>query len=136
MRTASVLTRRHLAIPATSLRHFCSCQLRVEADDSPQSVGFYARHGFVPSTEESSSEGRGFVLLAGDRDAGLSAIRAMTMVVSPAEGEGEGRGPGTVGAVVMNLMARLLHDAGDLAGAVDAYLKALEVCILCIYATT
>lgn len=59
------------------------------------------------------------MLLAGDRDAALSAIKE-TMV------SGEGEGPG---AVVMNLMARLLHDAGNLAGAVDAYLKALEVCI-------
>ena len=39
-------------------------------------------------------------------------------------GEGGGEAPG---AVVMNLMARLLHDAGNLEGAVNAYLKALEV---------
>lgn len=114
---------------ATSLR-ICSFQLRVEADDSPESVAFYARHGFIRSTgcsplseAEAGAKAEGRVLLAGDRGAALSAIKAM--MVSPVEGEGEC--PNAVGAVVMNLMARLLHDAGNLEGAVDAYLKALEV---------
>lgn len=55
------------------------------------------------------------MLLAGDRGAALSAIKDMVKT---------GEGPG---AVVMNLMARLLHDAGNLQEAVNAYLKALEV---------
>ncbi|CAN0267269.1 unnamed protein product [Ectocarpus sp. 12 AP-2014] len=90
-------------------------QLRVEVDDSPQSVDFYSRHGFIRSVE-AASEGR--VLLAGDRVAALGAIQASLT---------GGDEQGTVGAVVMNLMARLLHDAGNLQGAVDAYLKALEL---------
>lgn len=92
-------------------------QLRVEADDSPQSAQFYARHGFVSATEV-SPEGR--LLLAGDRNAALAAIQESLR-------EGGGEGQGGVGAVTMNLMARLLHDVGNLQGAVDAYLKALEV---------
>lgn len=59
------------------------------------------------------------MLLAGDRGAALSAIKELMV-----SGEREGAAPG---AVVMNLMARLLHDAGNLEGAVNAYLKALEV---------
>lgn len=89
-------------------------QLRVEVEDSPQSVDFYSRHGFIRSVE-AASEGR--VLLAGDRVEALGAIQASLT---------GGDEQGTVGAVVMNLMARLLHDAGNLQGAVDAYLKALE----------
>lgn len=97
----------------------------MEADDSPQSVDFYARHGFVRSTTDGASpEGR--VLLAGDRDAALTALRSKAMSV-PTTGDGGGEAKGAADAVAMNLMARLLHDAGDLAGAVDAYLKALEV---------
>lgn len=92
-------------------------QLRVEADDSPQSKEFYARHGFVSATKASAD---GCLLLAGDRNAALTAIQELFR-------EGEGEDVGGVGAVVMNLMARLLHDAGNLQGAVDAYLKALEV---------
>lgn len=57
------------------------------------------------------------MLLSGERDAALTAVRGSL------DG-GAGRG-----AVGMNLMARLLHDAGDLQGAVDAYLKALEASI-------
>ncbi|CAN0086278.1 unnamed protein product [Ectocarpus fasciculatus] len=91
-------------------------QLRVEVDDSPQSVDFYTRHGFIRSVETASE---GHVLLVGDRVAALEAIQASLT-------GGDGDDQGTVGAVVMNLMARLLHDAGNLQGAVDAYLKALE----------
>eukprot|EP00903_Cladosiphon_okamuranus_P012524 g11727.t1 len=90
-------------------------QLRVEAEDSLQSIDFYARHGFIPFTEELQSPSEGRVLLAGDRGAALSAIKDMME---------SGECPG---AVVMNLMARLLHDAGNLDGAVNAYLKALEM---------
>ena len=96
---------------------FFLVQLRVEADGSPQSVKFYARHGFIPSDEEATSEGQ--VLLAGDRGAALSAIKEIMV-----SGDGVREAPG---AVVVNLMARLLHDAGNLEGAVNAYLKALEV---------
>lgn len=97
---------------------FIPLQLRVEADDSPQSVKFYARHGFISATE-ASPEGR--LLLTGDRNAALTAIQESLR-------EGEREGQSGVGAVTMNLMARLLHDVGNLQGAVDAYLKALEVC--------
>lgn len=69
------------------------------------------------------------MLLAGDRGTALSAIKER--MVAPVEGGGGG----AVGAVVMNLTARLLHDAGNLAGAADAYLKALEVCMVCEHQT-
>lgn len=115
----------HVQPTANPLR--LSPQLRVEADDSPQSVDFYVRHGFVRfTTDEALPEGR--TLLAGDRDAALTALRTMatsTSVTPPGDRGGEAKGGAD--AVAMNLMARLLHDAGDLAGAVDAYLKALEV---------
>lgn len=91
---------------------FLLSQLRVQVEDG-SNVDFYARHGFVRSeiTDEVAS---GRVLLSGNRDAALVAVRGM---VEQENG----------GAVVMNLMARLLHDAGDVGGAVDAYLKAVQV---------
>lgn len=82
-------------------------------DNSQSTLDFYARHGFVCSTTPSGAAPGGRALLSGDRDAALTAIR----------GSLDG------GAVGMNLMARLLHDAGDLQGAVDAYLKALEASV-------
>lgn len=81
-------------------------------DDS--NVEFYARHGFVLSETIDQVAGGRF-LLSGNRDAALMAVRGMT--------EQENNG-----AVVMNLLARLLHDAGDVEGAVNAYLKAVQVC--------
>ena len=86
----------------------------MEVDDSPQSLEFYSLHGFVPSANGQGESAEGRMLLSGDRDAGLEAIEASLK-------------GGAVSAVVMNLKARLLHDKGDLQGAVDAYLKALEV---------
>ncbi|CAM9139765.1 unnamed protein product [Scytosiphon promiscuus] len=90
-------------------------QLRVEVEDSAASIGFYSRHGFIPSTEAAPE---GCVLLEGDRVAALEAVQASL---------GGGESQGAVGAVAMNLLARLLHDAGDLPGAANAYLKALEI---------
>lgn len=87
----------------------------MEVDDSPSSIDCYSRHGFIRSTD-AASEGR--VHLQGDRMAALVAVQASL-------GGGEGQAAGS--AVVMNLMGRLLHDAGDLPGAANAYLKALEV---------
>lgn len=77
------------------------------------SLDFYTRHGFV-RTENDEEVGTSHVVLRGDRDAALAAIRGMAE-------------QGSGGAVVMNLVARLLHDKGDLEGAVDAYLKAVQV---------
>lgn len=86
-------------------------QLRVEIDDGSK-ADFYARHGFV-RFESNEKVAPGRVLLSGERDAALCAVRGLL--------EQEAGG-----AVVMNLLARLLHDAGDLQGAVDAYLKAVQ----------
>lgn len=63
------------------------------------------------------------MLLSGDRDAALKAIKELVSVSGSSSGEGTGVGS----AVVMNLIARLLHDTGNLQGAVDAYLMALKV---------
>eukprot|EP00904_Undaria_pinnatifida_P002699 jgi/Undpi1/1242/HiC_scaffold_108.g14156.m1 len=89
-------------------------QLRVEADDSRQSLAFYKLHGLVRSGSARGELPEGRVVLSGDRDAGLEAIEASLA-------------GGAVSAVVMNLKARLLHDKGDLQAAVGAYLKALEM---------
>lgn len=92
----------------------------MEVDGSRESLDFYSRHGFVrsPTDGTPSSEGQ-LLVLSGDREAGLRAIRAL-----PQEGA-------SIGAVGMNLMGRLLHDVGDLQGAVNAYLKALEASSKC-----
>lgn len=96
---------------------FPSNQLRVEIEDGSlrQLEEFYARHGFVRSIPDERA-GPGRILLSGERDAALAAVRGILE-------EGDGGG---ADAVVMNLQARLLHDAGDLEGAVDAYLKAVQ----------
>lgn len=90
-------------------------QLRVDVDGSPESLEFYSRHGFVRSSAEDVKSPTGGVILAGEREAALKAVKASLE---------DGAVPG---AGAMNLMARLLHDAGDLQGAVEAYIKALEV---------
>lgn len=92
----------------------------MELDGSRKSLDFYSRHGFVRPSPEGTPSSKGEVaVLSGDREAGLRAMRALTQ---------EGA---SIGAVGMNLMGRLLHDVGDLQGAVDAYLKALEASSKC-----
>lgn len=95
--------------------HAARPQLNVEVEDSPAAIEFYSGHGFVHSSTSSMPLQEGRLLLSGERDAALQAIEG-----SLAKGLG-------VSAVMMNLLGRLRHDAGNLQGAVDAYLKALEV---------
>lgn len=98
-------------------------QLRVEVDETllPMKQAFYARHGLVSWSLESPSDKspRGSVLLVGDRGV---ALEAAEKVVAESVPTGDG-----CSAVMLNLVARLRHDAGDLEGAVDAYLRALQV---------
>lgn len=83
---------------------------------------FYARHGFVGSASNDERFAPGRLWLSGDRRAALKGVRGLLGEKYLRENGGN--------AILANLLGRLLHDTGDLQGAVDAYLKALEVFIL------
>ncbi|CAM9536165.1 unnamed protein product [Phaeothamnion confervicola] len=102
-------------------------QLRAEPDanNARLSAAFFAKHGLVPPigagasvTTDGGSGGDGgaLPLLRGDLGAALSVVSAALAVSSPTPPRD---------ATLLNIQARLLHDAGQFDAAVGSYLAAV-----------